>query len=327
LIGKHHSINALLGFNYRNEKYTRLNTQGNGVAIPEFGETLTGTTPSVLSSIYNQFITVGLFGRLGHTFHDKYIVEGTSRRDGSSRFGSNNKFGWFPAISGAWRVAQEDFMEDAEFISELKLRASYGETGNSEISYYPGLSLFASNADASYNNNAGILFNQLGNSDLGWERNVTASFGLDYSLFRDRISVPVDYFVLTTKDLLLNRSLPNTSGFSSIAENIGSLENRNWEIGLNTVNLDGEFKWMTNFNISFIKNEILSLLNPGEDLPASNLWVGRPLGSRRMPAWAGVNPADGRPMWYDINGNITYTPTQNDRVFLKDNLTTPEYFG
>ncbi|RAV28075.1 SusC/RagA family TonB-linked outer membrane protein [Sinomicrobium soli] len=327
LINDKHSINALLGFNYRNETFTNLNTQGNGVAIPEFGETLTGTTPAVLSSAYNQFITVGVFGRVGYTFDDKYIIQATLRRDGSSRFGSNNKFGWFPAISGAWRIAQESFMEDTGFISELKLRASYGETGNSEISFYPGLSLFASNADASYNSNAGILFNQLGNSDLGWERNVTTNFGLDYSLFRDRISGSLDYFVRTTKDLLLNRPLPNTSGFSSIAENIGSLENRGWEIGLNTVNLDGDFKWTTNFNITFIKNEIRSLLNPGEDLPASNLWIGRPMGSRFMPKWAGVNPADGRAMWYTKDGDITYTPTQEDRVFLKDNLTTPDYYG
>lgn len=324
---KKHSVTALLGYNYRNEVYRLLNTQGNGVAIPAFGETLAGTTPSILSSVFNQFKTAGVFARLGYTYDDKYIIQGTLRRDGSSRFGDNNKFGFFPAVSGAWRINKEDFLKDSKIISDLKLRASYGETGNSEISFYPGLSLFASNANASYNSRAGIVFNQLGNSNVGWERNVTKNFGVDYGLFGGRISGSVDYFIRTTKDLLLNRPLPNTSGFASIAENIGSLENKGFEIGLSTMNLTGEFKWNTDFNITFIKNKVLSLLVEGQDLPANNLWIGKPLGLIYVPHWAGVNPADGRPMWYDVNGNITYTPTAADRKFSEDNTRTPKYYG
>jgi hypothetical protein len=171
------------------------------------------------------------------------------------------------------------------------------------------------------------IFNQLGNSNVGWERNVTKNFGLDYGLFGGRISGSVDYFIRTTKDLLLNRPLPNTSGFASIAENIGSLENKGFEIGLSTMNLTGEFKWNTDFNITFLKNKVVSLLVPGQDLPANSLWIGKPLGTIFVPKWAGVNPADGRAMWYDINGNITYTPTTADRQYSEDNTRTPKYYG
>lgn len=327
IFAQKHSVTALLGFNYRNEIYTLTNTQGNGVAIPDFGNTLTGTTPSVLSSLFNQFKTAGVFARLGYTYDDKYILQGTVRRDGSSRFGDNNRFGVFPAISGAWRINRESFLKDSKIISDLKLRASYGETGNSEISFYPGLSLVTSNANASYNSRAGIIFNQLGNSNVGWERNVTTNFGLDYGFFNGRVTGSFDYFIRTTKDLLLNRPLPNSSGFATIAENIGSLENRGLEVGLSTINLAGDFKWTTDFNITFIKNKVLSLLVEGQDLPANNLWVGRPLGQIYVPHWAGVNPADGRPMWYDANGNITYNPVAGDRQFTEDNTRTPRYYG
>jgi len=327
VIAQRHSITALVGFNYRNEIYRLTNTQGNGVAIPDFGNTLTGTTPSVLSSLFNQFKTAGIFSRIGYTLDDKYIVQATVRRDGSSRFGENNRFGVFPAVSGAWRINKEAFLAESKFISDLKLRASYGETGNSEISFYPGLSLVTSNANASYNNRAGIIFNQLGNSNVGWERNVTKNFGLDYGFFNNRISGSLDYFIRTTKDLLLNRPLPNTSGIATIAENIGSLENKGLEVALSTVNLNGNLKWTTDFNITFIKNKVLSLLEPGKDLPANNLWIGKPLGQIWVPHWAGVNPADGRPMWYDVNGNITYNPVAADRKFTEDNTRTPKYYG
>lgn len=332
-----HSVTGLLGVNYRNEVYTTNISQGNGVAVPAFGETLNGTTAAVVGSTYNQFKTVGVFGRLGYTYDSKYIAQFTLRRDGSSRFGDNNKFGYFPAVSAAWRIASEGFMAKANFLSELKLRVGYGETGNSDISsanaattgaaYYPNLSLFSSNAGASYNNTAGIGFSQLGNANLGWERNVTKNFAVDYGFFKNRITGSVDYFIRTTKDLLLNRPLPNTSGFATISENVGSLENKGVEIALSTSNLVGAFKWNTDFNITFIKNKVLSLINEGQDLPANNLWVGHPLGEQYLVRWAGVNPANGRPMWYDRNNNITYNTLPADRVFGIGSNLTPDYYG
>jgi len=330
-----HNFNALLGFNYRNEVFTKNASQGNGVATPAFGNTLTGTTPVLVSSSYDQFKLAGVFGRIGYTFKNKYIAQFTLRRDGSSRFGANNVYGYFPAASAAWRLVDEDFMQTVPVFSELKLRASYGETGNSELmintagvgSYYPALSLFSTSAEASYNGGAGISFFQLGNANLGWERNVTKNIGLDYGLFKGRINGSLDYFIRTTKDLLLNRPLPNTSGFATIAENVGSLENRGLEIGLSTLNLVGDFKWSTDINFTFLKNKVLSLVNDGQDLPASNLWVGRPLGERYLVKWAGVNPADGRPMWYDQYDEISYVPVAADRRFGIGSNLIPDYYG
>lgn len=338
-----HAVTALAGFNYRNEVFTTTNTQGTGVAIPQLGGTLTGTTPNVVGSTYSEYKLAGLFTRLGYTLDEKYIFQAVLRRDGSSRFGSNNRYGYFPAVSAAWRIGDEDFLKKATWLSDLKLRVSYGETGNSQFlmtntgagtgpaptieSNYPALSLFESNVAASYNSGAGISFAQLGNSQLGWERNVTTNFGLDFGLFNNRITGTVDYFIRTTKDLLLSKPLPTTSGFTSIAQNIGSLENKGVEFGMTTINLTGDFRWTTNFNITFLKNKVLSLLEPGEDLPANNLWIGRPVGEVWVAHWAGVNPADGRPMWYDANNNITYNPVQADRAFKAGNTLIPDYYG
>lgn len=338
-----HAVTALVGFNYRNEVFTTTNTQGTGVAIPQLGGTLSGTTPNVVGSTYSEYKLAGLFARLGYTLDEKYIFQAVLRRDGSSRFGSNNRYGYFPAVSAAWRIGDEAFLEKTTWLSDLKFRLSYGETGNSQFlmtntgagsgpaptieSNYPALSLFESNVAASYNGSAGINFSQLGNSKLGWERNVTKNIGLDFGLFNNRITGTLDYFIRTTKDLLLSKPLPSTSGFSTIAQNIGSLENKGIELGVNTINTTGDFRWTTNFNITFLKNKVLSLLEPGVDLPANNLWIGRPVGEVWVAHWAGVNPADGRPMWYDANNNITYNPVQADRAFKAGNTLIPDYYG
>ncbi|RYY58052.1 MAG: SusC/RagA family TonB-linked outer membrane protein [Chitinophagaceae bacterium] len=341
--GERHAVTALVGVNYRNETFTTTNTQGTGVAIPQLGGTLSGTTPNVVGSTFSEYRMAGAFARLGYVLDDKYIFQAVVRRDGSSRFGTNNRYGYFPSLSAAWRIIDEKFLANASFLSDLKLRVSYGETGNSQFlmtntgagtgpvpvieSNYPGLSLFESSVAASYAASAGINFAQLGNSQLGWERNVTKNIGIDFGFFKNRISGTVDYFIRTTKDLLLSKPVPTTAGFTSIAQNIGSLENRGVEFGLTTINLTGDFKWTTNFNITFLKNEVLSLLEPGVDLPANNLWIGRPVGEVWVAHWAGVNPADGRPMWYDASNNITYNPVQADRAFRSGNSLIPDYYG
>lgn len=330
-----HSVNGILGFTFRNQVTDGFNAAGQAVANPQLDKTLVGTTAQTVSSVFGQFKIAGVFGRVNYVLDDKYIASVTLRRDGSSRFGEGKKFGWFPAISAGWRISKENFMSDLGFVDELKLRASYGVTGNQEFNLGLGaadfpFSLFGTGTAFGYNGAGGLSFTNLGNPNLQWETNKTLDIGLDFEFVNSRVTGSVDYFIKTTENLLLPQILPSNSGFATITENVGEMENRGWEFGVSTQNLVGEFKWSTDFNISFIKNEVTKLLIDGEDLPNNGLWLGRPFGSIFVARYAGVNPSDGRAMWYDINGSITYDPQEGDRVFIErgsGSALMPEYFG
>jgi len=327
-----HNINAIAGFSYRREITQGYNATGIGIAAPIFNQTLNGTTPNAVASAFGIFKLTGLFARVNYTLDDKYILSATLRRDGSSRFGSGNKFGYFPAVSAAWKLHDEDFMQGiSSIISELKPRVSFGITGNQDIGNFSAFSLFSTAVAFGYAGSGGISFNNLGNPNLQWEKNQTIDFGLDFAFTQDRrITGTVDYFIRKTKDLLLPQILPSNSGFTTITENVGELENRGWEVLVTTQNLVGEFKWSTDFNITFIKNEVTKLIRAGEDLPNNGLWVGKPLGQQFQIRYAGVNPADGRAMWYDVDGDLTYNPTTNDRVFMNrgsGSTAVPNYYG
>lgn len=331
-----HSFNVVAGYSFRNQRTDGFNATGIAPANVALNNTLQGTTANATTSVFGQFKITGLFARVNYTLDDKYIFSATVRRDGSSRFGIGNSFGTFPAVSAAWRINQEAFLKDLTFVSDLKVRASYGVTGNQDLALGLGnadfpISLYGTAIAFGYAGVGGLGFTNLGNPGLKWEENRTLNFGLDYGFFNNRVVGTVDYFERTTENLLLPQILPSNSGFGSIVENVGSLKNSGWEIGVTTQNLVGELKWTTDFNITFIKNEVTRLINPGEDLPNNNLWLGRPLGSIFVAQYAGVNPADGRTMWYNAAGNITYDPQANDRTFASRNGATsaliPKYFG
>ncbi|MCZ8353500.1 MAG: TonB-dependent receptor [Cyclobacteriaceae bacterium] len=325
-----HNINAVGGFSFREQKLDGFNATGQGVSNNEFKRTLVGTTPNVVNSVYGIFKLSGLFARAVYSYDEKYVATVTVRRDGSSRFGDGRKFGIFPSISAAWNIHRENFMNSLGFINELKLRASFGRTGNQDIGADFPISLYGGGAAFAYNGGGGLSFTNLGNPQLQWETNETINFGLDFSLLKGRITATTDYFIRNTKNLLLPQVLPSNSGFATIIENVGTLQNRGLELGISTVNIDGAFKWTTDFNVTFIKNEVTKLLRDGEDLPNNGLWVGRPLGQAWTARYAGVNPADGRAMWYDANNNITYDPQANDRVFLSrgsGSFLLPDYYG
>ncbi|MCE2957870.1 MAG: TonB-dependent receptor [Flammeovirgaceae bacterium] len=316
-----HSISAIAGFSFRNQRTDGFNATGVAPASVFLNNTLVGTTANAVTSVFGQFKITGLFARVNYTLDDKYIFSATVRRDGSSRFGFGNSFGVFPAVSAAWNVHKENFFKNISIVNDLKVRASYGITGNQDLAFGLGaadfpVSLFGTAVAFGYGGAGGLGFTNLGNPQLRWEENRTLNFGLDFSMFNNRVTFTGDYFVRTTENLLLPQILPSTSGFGSIVENVGALENSGWELGITTTNLNGEFKWITDFNITFIKNKVTRLINPGEDLPNNGLWLGRPLGQVFVARYAGVNPADGRAMWYNQAGNITYDPQANDRIFL-----------
>jgi len=312
-----HNINAIAGFSWRNQITEGFNATGVGVASTELRRTLAGTTPNGVGSVFGTFRLAGYFARVNYTLDEKYTLSLTGRYDGSSRFGSDKKFGFFPAASAAWNIHKEGFMSGITTFDELKLRASYGVTGNNEIATdFGNLNIYGTAVAFGYGGSGGLAQTQLGNPQLSWEGNRSFNVGLDVGAFNNRVVATFDYFNRTTTNLLLPQVLPSQSGFASITENVGNVKNSGIEFGITTQNLVGNFKWSTDFNITFLKNEVTELLRKGEDLPNNGLWVGKPIGQQFAARYAGVNPADGRAMWYDLNGNITYDPQANDRVFI-----------
>ncbi|WP_428656124.1 SusC/RagA family TonB-linked outer membrane protein [Runella sp.] len=223
-------------------------------------------------------------GRINYGFKDKYFVDVTARFDGASKFGENHKYGFFPAVSAAWRVIEEPFMKGQNLFSDLKLRASYGITGNAAaIGAYNSLALVGSGSDYSFNHiyTTGIAPTGIPNPDLRWEKSTQANIGLDVSLLNNRIGLVVDVYNKRTQDLLFVKSLPLSSGYGTITGNFASLENKGIEIAANAAILSGELKWNVSGNITFNRNKLLSLEGATKEYAVNNfsvLQVGQPLG-------------------------------------------------
>jgi TonB-dependent starch-binding outer membrane protein SusC len=226
------------------------------------------TISSASSSISTNGLS-SLFGRVGYIFADKYFIEASLRRDGSSKFGSNNRYALFPAASIGWQMAQEPFFSSlSRTITDLKLRASYGKTGNQAgIGNYTNQGEFATGQN--YAGAGGVTPSIIANPDLKWETTAQYNVGTDISFWNGRVALTVDAYLKKTSDLLLNVILPSTSGYSSVLQNVGSSENKGLEFSLNTVNINkGGLRWNTNVNISFNRNRIVKLYG-GNDIIVS----------------------------------------------------------
>jgi TonB-linked SusC/RagA family outer membrane protein len=304
-----------------------------------------GSIPGIPSSNYDAYQTQSFFGRATYGYNDKYLLTVTGREDGSSRLGSKTKYGFFPSAAVAWRVSQEDFLKDNKTISDLKLRLSYGLVGNSAIGEYGS---FANINTTNYvfggAQAIGTHLTSIGNDQLGWEKTAEYDFGLSFGLFNNRINVEADAYLKKTKALLLNAPLPETSGFTNVVQNIGSIQNKGIELTLNTVNVKTEnFSWNSNFNISFLANKLLNLgssnddifLNPGflsqfnlarVGLPAGTFWGYKVLGTwgtaeATEAAKYGLLPGDLK-IW-DKNGDGKITA--DDKTVLGNSL--PKGYG
>jgi len=202
-------------------------------------------------------------GRLNYAFEDKYLLTASFRADGSSVFGANNKWGYFPSGSLAWKMSEESFIQRLNFFTELKLRGSWGIVGNQAIRAYQTISAINSGANYPYSGNdgtdLGFIIANPPNPNLKWESTTQRNIGLDVSVFKGRLNATVDVYSKTTKDLLLNRTLPGYTGFSSIIDNIGSVENKGVEIGISGDPVVGVVKWNSGFNISWNRNKVLEL--------------------------------------------------------------------
>lgn len=265
-------------------------------------------------------------GRVNYGYKDKYFLDLTARVDGSSRFGANNKYGFFPAISAAWRLIEEPFLKNVSWLSDLKLRASYGITGNAGgISPYQSLSTVAATGSDYIFNNAyvtGINPTGIANPDLRWEKSTQTNIGLDVSLLNNRFSLIVDVYDKKTKDLLYIKTLPLSSGYGSITGNYASLENKGIEFAANARILDGPLKWNVSANLTRNRNKVLDLDGGTTQerfiTSYTILKVGEPLGLIKSYVFDGINQTgetilpgyDGRLGGHkikDINGDGTIT--------------------
>lgn len=316
------TIDAVLGTSYQKStsKFSRL--EGQDFPSDAYIKLLSAAKKVTATSRENAFSFLSYFFRANYKFDNRYILSFSVRADGSSRFGENNRYGYFPAGSAAWILSEENFLKNNKTISLLKLRASYGLTGNAEIGDYPSRGLFS--GDGAYGGLAGQTPSQIANPNLTWERTNQLDIGLDIGFFNNRISGTFDFYQKNTKDLLLDVQIPQTTGFDIRTENLGSLKNTGFEFGVNTENLVGKFKWSTGINAAINHNKILKLggqlLNANEINAATE---GQPIGVFYVPEYAGVNPANGDALYYknDLksDGTIDRTTTndinQAERIF------------
>lgn len=258
-----HGVSAMLGFSSEQSSLGYKTEQGFKAPFPN--DAITGSfdgskvaagTNTVTEQTPNKLLST--FGRLQYNYDERYMLSGSLRFDGGSVFGVNNKWGVFPAISGGWIISNEKFFKnwDQKWWNTLKIRASYGVTGNNSIS---NTAAYATLTSSVYGGAAGYYTSSLGNADLGWEKTHSTDIAVDLGFLNNRIQLSLDWYTKNTTDLLYQVPVEGASGFSTIWDNLGDIHNEGFEIELNTHNLTGNFKWDTSFNMSYNKNEVKKL--------------------------------------------------------------------
>ncbi|MCE6990827.1 SusC/RagA family TonB-linked outer membrane protein [Dyadobacter sp. CY323] len=338
--GKIHSINAMLGLSWQHvDRFENLARSQNFTdTYFQFNNLGAGATALAPTSGASAYGLNSYFARLNYGLMDKYLVTFTGRIDGSSKFGEANRYAFFPSAALAWRVSEEEFLKSVPAVSNLKIRASYGATGNSEIPAYRALAGLQS-YDVIFDGtrNIGIGVNRMSNENLQWEKTQQVDFGVELGLFSNRLSFELDLYRRKVNKMLLDAPLPLSSGYGSIFTNVGSMENKGVEFALNSTNIKaGDFTWSTTFNISVNKNKVLAL-SGGSDIFSGNtiVRVGKPVGSFfgrvHQGTWstaeaeqaAKYNALPGDVKYQDLNNDGTIN--DNDRAIIGKGI--PDGFG
>ena len=294
LYGESSNIDFVLGANYTRFKNRATSVTGDGFPTDNFKSISSAATISAGTGTFGNWAQISYFARATYDYQNKYILKASIRQDGSSRFGSNNRFGYFPAGSLGWIVSEENFLQNSNTLSLLKLRASWGVNGNTPIANFPSLGLYGG---TNYNGESGLEFTQGENPNLKWEETEQTNFGLDFGFANNRISGEIDYYSKKTKDLLFFTRVPFEAQIPSarVLQNVGNLENTGFEFVLNTTNiLTEDFTWKTSFNFATNKNEITSLPNGEDQITERNiLREGEAINSFYLVEYAGVNAQTG----------------------------------
>lgn len=331
-----HNVTALVGYTMQNQKTTYATMTGNGYPN-DMVHTINASTSQTASSTQSEWALISYLARATYSYQGKYLASASVRADGCSRFGADNRWGYFPSISAAWRMSEEKFLKDVNWLDNLKLRLSYGVTGNNQIADYASIGLLSTSqyaVDGSLVN--GLYTSTLPSKDLKWEKTGQYDFGMDASFFGSRLNVAFDFYYSKTTDMLLNVPVPVLTGFTESQTNIGSVQNKGIEFSLNSVNIKNkDFIWTTDFNISANRNKVLRLGNNDAPIDVSTnsaisrTEVGQPVGNYygykvigvystddinnpNVPKYAGAEPGD--PKVENTDGNTVIDA--GDRTIL-----------
>ena len=287
-----------------------------------------GATPSKVESSYSEKMLLSFFARGNYNYDNRYLLTATVRADGSTVFSNKNKWGFFPSFSAAWRVSEEAFMKDVDWVSNFKVRLGWGIVGNDRISNYLSMDLYEASKYGVGNNTVTVLTpKQLKNANLKWEGSSTINLGVDLGFLDNRLNV-ADFFVKNTKDLLLAQSLAHVTGFDSQMQNIGKIQNKGIELSLNSTNIQTrDFSWQTNFNISFIKNTLKGLASGVESMYARS---GFDSNFTAYDYIATVGQSLGLIYGYEFDGvyqSSDFYTTPDNQLILKEGVTNNARYG
>jgi len=336
--GKSH-LNVTALYSAQSRQYNASTTSGTGYINDQLSFNNIGAGSTLGAYSYaDRYAANSQMGRINYSYDSRYLLTLTARRDGSSVFGANTtKYGWFPVAAVGWNISNESFLKNSNIIDNLKLRFSYGKTGNEALPVYRTIT-----TDGTVRfpftgvSQIGVQASNLGNADLHWESTVTSNFGIDFSLFKNRVSGTIDAYSSKTSDLLLNRGLPTITGYNAVYDNIGKVGNKGLEITLNTHNIETKnFKWETNLVFATNKNQVIDLYGDGKDDVGNRWFIGQPISViydyKMTGVWQtgedaskqdpGAKPGDLKFADTDGDGKIT----ANDRVILGQ--TAPKWTG
>lgn len=325
-----HSFSALAGMSFETARRELTDVQTAGFISDALPNTTSGADILVGLDNATEWALFSLFGRVNYNYSDRYIVEASIRRDGSSRFGANQRFGTFWAVSGGWLISEENFFPENDVLTFAKLTASFGSSGNDRIGNFASLGLLAAGQD--YNGSPGLEASQPSNPELTWETTEQLNVALNTQFFKGRIGVDVAWWRKNTTGLLLASPLPVTTGFASRTANVGELYNTGIDLTINADAVNqGDFKWQISANLGTLKNEVTSLPDAAVDDFGNNFVpltgfstaravVGRSAQEFFLPEYIGINPETGDPEWVGEDGNPTSNLNAAPRAYVGTSL-------